>query len=285
MEDTDLIKKRLTEELTFLNGEVGRTKKIKEELEKDIENFELKRGEGEINFSSSLTQKESQLRRIDDQIVLDGNKLDEVKSEIIALDKELEDKKIELLDANVQLEKSIQANGDLIKKQQEAGISTASAIKSLEQAKKDVILIEKEIEAKNKVAKENEDRVNVLVETTANQAKALDIREKKLSDLEKENKQTFELNASRSSDLDKQAEALSIEKQKFSIEKVDSVNRDNGLKAKLAEIKSKEDALAVKEKDTQKREDASIIREQKSTLKEEELKIREKRISLKEQSV
>ena len=272
------------QDLEFLNGEIGKLRETKKSIEEDLLYLRSTHNSEIEQFHQDIVSRQSKINLLDRQISSQEQRLQDVTNETISLTEKLSD-----LNDAIKKNQNIVANSMI-----DLSFREQTLKEKEENNKKDRIQLEDDIRNSLSQRKEisdirislktREDRVTFQEGELEKNKNLLNNRENKLKETEKQNRQTFELNAQRSAEIQKQSEELNVLKRNFEITKQDSINRDAGIQDKLNTLKFQQEDLNKQNKVTEERERLSVIREQKAILKDEELRIREKRISLKEQS-
>ena len=271
------------QDLDFLNGEVSRTKEIKNTLEEEI----ISLGIIQKTKDEEYKQKDNSIKK---KIISLENILASKQLELDNISKEVITKNTELSELNILIEKNKTIISDtlsdfasresVLKEKEEKNNRDIGDIMS---SKKDIELHKQGLETIKEYLKDTEKSLNTKKSELEKKELELTSREENLKKVEKDTKNSFNINAARSNEISEQSEKLRIDKIEFEAEKQDILNKKARLREESDFNSSKSKELKEKEVSIDERDRVSIIREQKSILKEEELKIREKRISIKEQ--
>ncbi len=279
MPNIDLTKASL-DELERLNGEVGKVRKTLIFESESLKEISTKRENSQKEFDADLLRKSSQLKRVDDQVVSREADLEEVRKEII-LGKETRDRQLsEIADHKDRIEK------DRIKKEEDSRIlnerkeSLDRFESSLKDREKNLLLCERESEAKLKLIRNKEEILaGDLLKFEEDKREIVSLK-KKYIDGVSSNDEVKRVFLGREIEIEKRESAVkeerdlnSQEKERIKSQEIANINKERDLKIR-------EDGVSSSEKVLNRREDSVIKRETGVLLREDECRVREKALNI-----
>ncbi len=276
-------KLKVVEDIEFLNGEIGKLRETKKELEDSIVSLGLIQKEKQEQYAKVDNAREIKSISLDNQISIKKQEWGRLSDDIYICTEELVSLKEEIEKNKENVAKTIAHISAREKQVKEDEESVRKQISSLGNTLRNIDISKLEIEEKLKSIKEKEistEASNSLIASTNklldNRKIALDIQEQELI----KDKKLYTIHASELENDRKRIGDEKIEfnnnKNDFNIEKTRQIEEGQKIGLTQEHQNKKEDEI-------EERNRVSVIREQKSILKEEELRIREKRLSIKEQ--
>ncbi len=272
--------KKLSEQLEFLNGEVGRTKGILEKMNIEVQETEVKKAKNQVSFDNDLDQKSKELGRMKKQVEAQSVLLGSISNSIEESTASVIRKEDELRDLQDKIMKAIFASDSQIKRLEEREANAVSFAKDHEMREKEIIAKEndnKKIELilKSKTASLEAELSSIEVDRSG--LKRLQLEAKASKDKADE---TIRIYDGRNLEIDKRETTIKIERETLATQKVevadDRLRTDNKEKS----LKIREEILLSNESDFEKREAASIKRETDVILREAECRVREKALNI-----